>query len=275
MSTVSGTPSGFRLLYKPNDTVEKTSDELTYSIDGGSVQTLKIDIIPAAPGFSPQAYEASFKAIFLLFILAVVLESALAVLFNWRPFVETFNARAVRPLVAFVVAYIFVDQFSLDVVTSLVNASTTLNYPVNFPGKILTAMVIAGGSAGVNNLMVSLGFRQVKTPATVTPTPPPNKAWIAVGINRVDAVGGVDVFIGPAANTPMVGRITGSSRPGIIQYFLSDRGRFPGYGGHEVAPNVDIVVRLRGLDKTGNAVNKDWGSGQFAAGAIIDFDFTM
>ena len=68
------------------------------------------------------AYSGALKAIFVLFVLAIVIESALAVVFNWRPFVETFNARAVRPLIAVAVAFAVVKIFNLDVTTSLINA---------------------------------------------------------------------------------------------------------------------------------------------------------
>lgn len=269
-----GEPKAFKLLYKPNDTLEKTTDEVAYAIEGEPTHTLKLDITPPAPGLTPQAYEASFKAIFLLFILAVVLESALAVLFNWRPFVETFNARAVRPLVAFIVAYLFVYQFDLDIVTSLVNASTTMQYAANIPGKLLTALVIAGGSSGVNTMLVALGFRQVRAPESVVPKPPKNKAWLAVRVRRQEAVGDVMVFIGPPANTPIVGTIKGSSKPGL-RYFLSDPGRFPGYGGHEVPPKIDTFIILRAEKRSGENVEKTWGPHALAEGAIIDLDMNI
>ena len=39
-------------------------------------------------GFSGAVYEQSARALFFLFVLAVILESGLAILFNWKPFVE-------------------------------------------------------------------------------------------------------------------------------------------------------------------------------------------
>ena len=201
---VAADPTGdvkYRLLYTANNTAERTTDELTYQKEGDASPTaLKIEISPApAPGFTPKAYQESFKAIFLLFVLAVVMESALAVLFNWRPFVETFNARAVRPLIAFIAAFIFVKMFNLDIVTALVNATTTQQFPVSIEGAVMTALVIAGGSSGVNTMLAALGYRQVRTPETVAPKPPQNKGWIAVKIARDRAVGTVEVFIGPLA----------------------------------------------------------------------------
>jgi hypothetical protein len=228
---------------------------------------------------APEVYEQGFKAIFLLLVLAVVLESALAVLFNWRPFVETFNARAVRPLVSFIVALVFVNWFDLDLVTTLVNASTTtIDYKPALPGLVLTALVIAGGSAGVNNLLVALGYRQRRTPETVAPKPPHTEAWIAVRLHRTPATTGpVLVFIGvppgPApALPPLVGIITGSSRPGL-RYFLNDPGRYPGYGGHAVPANTAITVRIHRQDNAD--AYKSWGPYVIGGGAIVDLELTL
>jgi hypothetical protein len=122
-------------------------------------------------GFSDEAYPEAFKALFLLFVLAVLLESALAILFNRRPFVETFNARAVKPMVSTGFALIFVYMFSLELVSTLARLIRPDVQPPDHTGRILTAMVIAGGSAAVNNLMVGLGFRQ---PARRRRQPRPN-----------------------------------------------------------------------------------------------------
>lgn len=176
-----------------------------------------------------------FKAVSLLLFLAIVIESALAIIFSWRPFVGTFNARAIRPLISFVVSYLFVETFELDLMTTIVDSMTNAHHATSLSGKILTALVLAGGSAGVNNLLVALGYRQKRTPETETPKPPPTQAWIAIRLARQRAIGQVQVFVGtpPAAGQrpPLVGIIHGTSKPGI-RYFLSDPGRFPGYGGH-------------------------------------------
>jgi len=209
----------FKLFYTANDTSEQATDELEYKIDDGPLQKLSINIEPKANDFSPKANQDIFKAVFLLFLLAVVLESALAVIFSWRPFVETFNARAVRPLISFIVAYLFVETFNLDLMTSIVNSATNASLVPGLPGQVLTALVLAGGSAGVNNLLVALGFRQKRTPETATPKPPPTQAWIAIRLDRNQAVGQVQVFLGtPTAGNPrppLVGIIHGSSKPGI------------------------------------------------------------
>jgi hypothetical protein len=274
----AGSDQMFKLLYRANDASEKTTDELEYQIGGSPAQKVAISIEPKALEFNSKSSQDIFKAVFLLFLLATVIESALALIFNWRPFVETFNARAVRPLVSFLVAYLFVETFHLDLMASIVNSTTTAALEPSPMGKALTALVLAGGSAGVNNLLVALGYRQKQTPETAAPKPPTTQAWIAIRLDRKQAVGQVQVFLGtplaPNARPPLVGVIHGSSKPGI-RYFFSDPGRFPGYGGHAVPANSDVSIELVGVDTNDQALRQTWGPCAVAGGAIIDLDFKL
>src|SRR5262249_46470395 len=123
----SGAEHYVKLFYKANDVKDKATDSIIYVLDGGAAQTTTINIEPKQ-GLTDQTYPEGAKALFLLFTLAVILESALAVLFNWRPFIETFNARAVRPVVSFVVALLVVREFNLDLFTTFVNAATNKGF---------------------------------------------------------------------------------------------------------------------------------------------------
>jgi hypothetical protein len=233
----------------------------------------------ATTGFSNDAYGEAFKALFLLFVLATVLESALAILFNWRPFVETFNARAVRPVVSLGFALVLVFTFKLDIVSGLAKIITPATPPLDAAGPILTAMVIAGGSAAVNNLLVTLGFRQLRTPETVTPKPPLNKGWISVSVIRTNAIKGpVDVRIGvpdAAGAVPAVARLAKSTKPGW-RYFFHDPGRFPGAGGYAVSSGATVKVVCTAATAADGAVKTEaWGPNVIADGAIIDLTFTM
>lgn len=287
----------FTLLYAPRaDIKEKTTDSIQYQVGTDpKPQTFAIAIEPSPPtanagqkppvdpgtavGFPASTYDQSLKAIFVLFALAVVLESSLAVLFNWRPFVETFNSRAVRPVISFLVAYVFVLLFELDLMTKLVNVIKPGNYPPNTSGQLLTALMLAGGSAAVNNVLVGLGFRQQRTPETAVPKPPPTQGWIAVSVDRQQAVGPVSVFLGPppaaGAKPPLVAVLHKPSRRGW-RYFLADPGRFPRTGGYTVDANTIVVVQLEGFDGAQKPVGpKTWGPTAIAGGAIIDLHFTM
>jgi len=57
------------------------------------------------------------------------------------------------------------------------------------PGMILTALILSGGSSGVNSLMVALGYRERGRGEDVVPKAPENQAWIAARAVGVKAVG--------------------------------------------------------------------------------------
>jgi hypothetical protein len=278
------------LFYKANETATAATDSLTYKIGTEADRTVKIEIAakpiestvspgprPAISGFNDKTYEQGFKALFLIFVLAVILESGLAVLFNWRPFVEKFNARAVRPLVSFVAAYIIVFMFDLDILTTMVNAINASQVDASqVPGRLLTALVIAGGSAGVNSLMVALGFRQVRTPENAVPKPVIDEGWISVSINRKKAVGPVTVSIGEQADghTPVVTLIKETSRP--KSFFFHNPGRFPGSGGYSVkAGSVVTVVVTAAANSADKTITTTWGPNRIAQRAIIDLEFDV
>jgi hypothetical protein len=269
------------------------TETLAYRIGTQNPTTVTIDVAATAPppassttnagtrpetsGFSNRTFGDAFTVLFLLFVLAVVLESALAILFNWRPFVERLNARAVRPLVSFAVALLLVFTFDIDLVTAMVNVIRLSAESPSPWGRILTAMVIAGGSAGVNNLMVGLGFRQVRTPETAVPKPPAKHGWISVSVVRKEAVGPVSVSIGvpTAGKTPFVHVIRESTRPGW-RYFLRDPGRFPGSGGYTVAAGSDVTVEVKAdTNNPAAPLVKTWGPNLIGEGAIIDLTFEM
>jgi len=270
-----------KIFYKAKDTSTAAIENLTCTADGKPT-TVNVAVTPkrGSTGFSEDAYPEAFKALFLLFVLAIILESALAILFNWRPFVETFNSRAVKPVVSLAVAWFLVAQFGIDLVTSLAKLITPNVPPLDATGRLLTAMVIAGGSAGVNNLMVGLGFRQPRTAETVAPKPPANKGWISVAIVRTAAIKGpVTVGIGEENTTthkvPVVAALEGSTRPGF-RYFLRDKGRFPGSGGYAIAKDTKVTVKVSADKADGSGkLEKTWGDNVIADGAIIDLTFTM
>lgn len=271
-----------QIFYKAKDTEAAVNENLTCTV-GAEKREVTIDVTPnrsAASGFSKEAYPEAFKALFLLLVLATVLESALAILFNWRPFVETFNSRAVKPVVSLAFAVALVYMFKIDLVTSLAKLISPGVPALDDTGRILTAMVIAGGSAAVNNLMVGLGVRQQRTPETVAPKPPQNTGWIAVGVVRTAKIKGpVTVAIGVAngaGQVPVVASLDRSTTP-AYRYFFRDRGRFPGSGGYAVTKGDIVTVKVSALKSAdgGGSLEKTWGPNVIADGAIIDLTFTM
>lgn len=269
----------FRLQYTANNTTAALTDKIVYKLADGTEQTAAIVIDPtvSAPGFSGAVYEQAGRAVFLLFVLAVILESGLALLFNWKPFVEKLSPRAVRPVIALFVSWLVVKMLGLDVIATLANALNNTQLPVSLEGQVLTAMVIAGGSSGVNTMLVALGFRSVRTPETTAPKPPPEKAWLAVRATQGKAVGDLFVFVGPPGSLSLLGIIKGRSKAGsVLSWFLSDSGRLPNYGGLVVPTDKSVTIEVRGVDKDGvplpPAVH---GPLTFVKGALIDLDVKL
>jgi hypothetical protein len=270
----------FRLRYAAPASGADSAD-FTFTVgDSATENTAKIAItdIPAQIAMGPAAYQASFKAIFVLFVLAVLLESALALIFNWRPFVENLVPRSVKPMVALAVALLFVSAFNLDITTALVNAVQGTTFAPGVEGKILTAMIIAGGSSGVNNMLQALGFRQVRTPENATPKPPPNKAYISVravaakpGQSTVE--GPLSVYFGEQGAPALLGVIEGRSQKNALSWLVADRGRLPNYGGHTVE---DFTKVYELTIKTADGKNEVYTTPPFrlSAGSLIDFVFT-
>jgi len=269
------TPKTYVLLYTAPATTSVFTEAIKYA--NPTARSVDVTVTPAG---SEKVYAEAFKALFVLFVVALLLESGLAVLFNWRPFLVTFDGRGTKTVISVFVAYVFVEHFNLDIVTRLVNVYSEASPPFESRsvGRVLTALVIAGGSAAVNNLLVALGFRSVRTAEQVTPKPPLTDGWISVTLDRKKAKGPVAVLIGdPTAGPPVAGTIRGGAPPWkLLRLFLRDRSRFPTSGGFAVPAGTNCQVELHGNDADGKAVPPTtWGPKKIAAGGIIDLTLPL
>jgi hypothetical protein len=269
----------FRLRYAAPPSGAESAD-FTYTVgDDATENAVKVTITDAPPPSPAQlamgtaAYAESFKALFVLFVLAVLLESALALIFTWRPFVENLVPRAVRPMIALAVALLFVWTFNLDIASGLINAVQNTTFAASPEGKILTAMIIAGGSSGVNTMLQTLGFRQVRTPETTTPKPPPNRAYISVRALAGTTPGPLSVYFGAQGTPALLGVIAGRSQTSFFSWMVPDRGRLPSYGGHTVADFTQTYeLTVRAAD--GTTIVYSVPPFRLEAGSLIDFVFT-
>jgi hypothetical protein len=273
-----GTPKTYTLEYEaPRVTADFTE---TVKYFDGADHTVAISVTALEPPTltSGDIYAQSFKALFILFVIATLLESGLAVIFNWRPFIQLFDARGMKTIIAVVFSWFFVELFDLDIVTRLANLYLNEKHPSSFPGVFITALILAGGSSAVNSLLVTFGFRSMKTAAQVIPKPPPTEAWISVRLVRLRAKGSVSVLVSPQGGPPAVaGTITGSSRPGGWSgLFLRDYGRFPTAGGYSVTPGKAYELKLSGVDENGTQIDSAiWGPLALAPGAIVDVELKL
>ena len=223
--------------------------------------------------FDPNMPAASVNALVELFVLAVILESALAVLFNWRPFVIAFDGRGIKTLVAVVFSGLLVWRFQLDIVGMLIKAyNPQVAAGPHIVSGAVTALMLAGGSAGVYNVLVKLGIRSPRTDAA-PPQPDETKAWLRVGLKRKDASGPVNVEVDQGGGYQTAGVIYGSYRPpGFFSVFVREKGVFPSTGGYTVAAGKAVKVKLTGVKDDGSALpdSREWGPKTLSPRAIVD-----
>jgi len=88
-------PAVHRLIYKaPADASANLTETIRYQKDG-KVREVSVRVVkPSEAGNQSPASTEAFKVLILMFVLAVLLEQALSVIFNWRPFLQNFDARA-------------------------------------------------------------------------------------------------------------------------------------------------------------------------------------
>ncbi len=239
--------------------------------------------VPAAPWITlgnAEFYNTTFRALVILFVSAILVESALSVIFNWRLFMVLFYGRGMRTLVMIAVSAMMVWTFRIDVVHTML-ASYGLAEPAtggDVLSRSLTALILSGGSSGVYRLLVALGYRAARPVEEVHPKPKPDKAWISVRVVRAKAVGPVLVRL---AEVDPVGPDTPPHLAGVIAQvgfwrrvrgvFLLDETRFPEAGGYEVDVDKQYRLEVSGRDATGASLASDIdGSYSFAPGALID-----
>lgn len=276
----SATPPRYKLKYTAPKVSTGYTETIAYSVGAAKFTTSVTVTVPSAADvqpFSTETYEKAFKVLFVLFVVATLLESALAVLFNWRLFLTFFDARVMRPVVSVGFSYLFVVAFDLDIVRQLIEAYSGKAPPSTGASQFISALMLAGGSAGVNKLLVSFGFREVKKQEDVVPKLAFTDAWISVKLVRDKAKGAVTVLAGPTKETlKAIGVIPGPSLSRPWSYFLRDYGRFPGSGGFTVRPGP-LMVTLEGRDADNNIISTppSWGPHEIAGGAIVDLTLKL
>jgi hypothetical protein len=257
---------------------------VAFFLVGGAALAQSAAPAPPAPAWvamgNGEFYAASMRALVILFVMAILIESALAVIFNWRLFLELFYGRGVRTLVMIIVSLFTVWTFNIDVVQTMLSQYGLVSSDEgNTFSRVLTALILAGGSAGVYRILVALGYREERSAAEVRPKPKKDKAWISVKVLRRSAIGPVYVRIAEAMpGSPMISsQLAGVVAPRgfwatLGSVFLLDRNRFPPAGGYEVETAKDYRIEVTGRDEAGAQVSSDIdGVYSFAPGAIIDF----
>jgi hypothetical protein len=72
----------------------------------------------------------------ILLVIAVILENAFAVMFNWRVFLAYFSVPSVKTIIMIVVSWLIVNKFDIDVMASLIAAYQVRRPVVCFGSRI-------------------------------------------------------------------------------------------------------------------------------------------
>lgn len=217
-----------------------------------------------------------------IFALAAVLEAALAVIFAWPVFLDRINRRNTKMPISLAVGFVVAWGFELNLVNKLGVAfgAGSGGLPLWFD-SLISALLLAGGAAGVRNLMVSLGLAMPTAELERPPLPQSDKAWLSMRDARADRSGPLTIWLRATAPEAarrepfIVGSIAGGTKTpkGLARIFLPDKSRFPVVAGYavDVGTTYDIYVQQeKGAPAVGSANWKDYSFGEKA---IVDLTF--
>lgn len=242
--------------------------------------------LPAVTLGEGDVYTKSLRALTMLFVVAVLLENAFAIIFNWRIFLTYFSLRGVKTPIMIIVSFIIVTLFDLDILAALINAyQAPPGNASGFMSSFVTALILAGGSAGVHNIMSTLGYRDQRTVEEVEKRPPGNAAWLAVTVTlKTGTVGPAIVHRGgpmpPRGDgtdpLPIAGTVS-FRRPSVLALMLRNNNRFPQNGGYTLQPNQLYEVWVTAETDQGAIVKVQAGGGPLvlAPGAIVNLSVTL
>lgn len=121
------------------------------------------------PNFFHVDLERSFQAIIAIVLLSMFLERTLALVFEHRWYVEHLDTRGFKTPIAFGAALFLCRRWEFDAVSVIVLQEST-----SWPGYVITAGVIAGGSkASIKFFHDFLGVRGTAVAARGEAAPQP------------------------------------------------------------------------------------------------------
>ena len=112
-----------------------------------------------------------------LAVFSIIFEIAVTPLFSWRIFVKYLGGQGWKFPIITGLAFAVFWGYNMDIVYALLEAMGMEGVEKGIGGQALTALLIAGGSKGVHQILDRIKFlnRAVKTPA-VLPAPKPEDA---------------------------------------------------------------------------------------------------
>lgn len=217
-----------------------------------------VSVDGSGPAIAPAGLAEAFRILVAAFVLAVLLESAFELLFNWRLFQEYFVGKAWRTPIMFAIALLVVKQFGFDPLAQVFQAYRAGAAPLQdaWLTSVLSAMILAGGSVAVNRIMTSLGIRSPFPKAEQERARLSDKeAYLSVTVRAPAGSNhfAVNMTDAPAdPSTPQVLGIIGSNAGGRLRNLLfPTRLRVPRSGGMRVSVDRSYCISVTDL-RTGD-----------------------
>lgn len=129
------------------------------AVEGTPKETAGTKPVVEKPEVSVKVNMEDIKSVLVVFlILSVVFEVALTPLFNWRVFMARFEGKGYKTPITVVLAFVVFWGYDLDIISDLLVAMNR-SAKMSIGGQILTALLIAGGSSGVFQILTKLKIR--------------------------------------------------------------------------------------------------------------------
>lgn len=115
-------------------------------------------------------WEQIGEILVLLFVISIVFETALTPIFNWRVFAKFCEGKGVKTPITVAVAVALLWGYDIDIFKYVIDAFTTAEGTTGAAqeaagssstliGRIMTGLLVAGGSGAVFNIFTKLGLR--------------------------------------------------------------------------------------------------------------------
>lgn len=258
--TVSIDATGRMLFYTP--AADATGgDSFDYTVtdvaaDGQSTTSTSRVTVTFEVGPTETQMQIVGEQLLLLVVLAILLEQGLSVIFNYRWFLVFFDGQGVKTPVAVLVAYLFIEAFDINSVNEILAAFVDVQTlagrePMQWPGQVVTALIVAGGSSLVFRLFESFGLR----------TPFARQREIEQTLARAR----IRVHLSTGADIPAESAVLIKVDDKVVGSFMGDQRTAPSRLrlGFELEPG-ERKITLTGLERTQQA------DGSFATATWIE-----
>ncbi len=159
--------------------------------------------------FSTEQLTTIGKELLLLLVVSIFLEAALSVLFGWRWFQVNYEGHGWKTPIAVLGSVVFVYIFDIDTMNNVLDAFTYENQPKwSLPTKIVTTLILAGGSKLIFHLFETFGLR-IPIARSREIEEQRQKARIKVRIQRGPVPEDRDVLV--LVDNEVIGSISGGS----------------------------------------------------------------